>query len=256
MLKTIIRMILLAAAAIAGFALAPSSRAQVTPQAQVVWGASVVNSVATAQGVDLPVGDLALLGTFDLTPSQIQADASSISLLEANFVSYASAGIGDGNPAGTPQPAPGFWLTDTIASTDKVIVGNETFSIAHDQIYYWVFNAPTIMAATEQGIFTAPDNPNWIFPDDNDVPNSTVTDISDVPPNFQGILVGSFGVSDSPLTDKPQYNLAPIIVIPEPASYQLLLAAAAVGLSFQLSSRMRSQPRSRIDPKPGSNNRL
>ena len=67
------------------------------------------------------------------------------------------------------------------------------------KIYYWVFNAPTIMAATEQGIFTAPDNPNWIFPDDNDVPNSTVTDISDVPPNFQGILVGSFGVSDSSL---------------------------------------------------------
>lgn len=247
MLKTIIRIILLAAAAIAGFVLAPSSHAQVTPQAQVIWGAYALNSVATAKGMDLPVGDLALLGSFDLTPSQIQADASSVSLLEANFVQYASAPIGDGNPAGTPQPAPGFWLTDTIASTDKVIVGNETFSIAHDQIYYWVFNAPTIPAATEQGIFTSPNNTNWIFPDDNDLINTTATEIGNVPPNPQGILVGSFGVSDSPLTGKPQYNLAPIIAIPEPGSYQLLLVAAAVGLSFRLSSRLSTKKSAEIE---------
>ena len=54
MLKTIIRIILLAAAGAAGFALAPSSRAQVTPQAQVVWGASVDrNGVAIARVCDL-----------------------------------------------------------------------------------------------------------------------------------------------------------------------------------------------------------
>jgi hypothetical protein len=237
MLKTIIRTILLTAAAIAEFSLAPSSHAQGTPQAQVIWGAYGVNSVATADGVDLPVGDLALLGSFGLTPFQIQADASSVSLLDAKFVPYASARIGDNHPL-TPQPAPGFWLTDTNASTDKVIVGSETFSIAHQQIYYWVFNAPTIAAATEQGIFTAPNNPNWIFPDDNDLINITPTEIGDVP-HPQGILVGSFGVSDSPLTGSPQYNLAPIVVIPEPANYQVLLAAVAVGLSFQLSSRLR-----------------
>jgi hypothetical protein len=241
MFKTIIRSTLLVGTAIAAFALAPSSHSQATQQAEVIWGAAATNSVATAKGDDLPVGDLALLGSFDLTSSEVQADASNVSLLQANFVPYAAAKIGEGNPAGTTPPAPGFWSTDTKASTDNVIVDNETFNIAHTQIYYWIFDAQTVAAATEQGIFTAPGNLSWIFPADNDLINITTTDISDVPPTSQGILVGSFGVRDSPLTGFPQYNLAPIVTISEPAGHQLFLFASAVWLSLWLLSRLKSK---------------
>jgi hypothetical protein len=223
MKRQLIHMILLA------IALPSSGR-----EAQVIWGAAVANSVATAEGVDLPTGDLALIGSFDLTPSQIQADASNLSLLQANFVPYASAQIGQGNPAGTTPAAPGFWLADTTASTDAVSVANTTFNIAHTQIYYWIFNAPTAAAATEQGIFTAPGNNNWIFPDDNDLINITTTDISEVPTT--GILVGSFGVSTSPLTGAPQYNLA---VIPEPYEGMLLAVSGVALLGYALQRRAR-----------------
>jgi hypothetical protein len=169
------------------------------------WGGQISNGVGTFDGVPLPNGsnDLILLGSFDLTNVQITASGTDGSYLASHFTTFASAVIGQGDPGGPGSASDGYWTGVSPASaSDLGIQGNE--------IYYWVFNAPTMNAATEYGIYTAPANPSWYFPDDSSLPQINTTDLSQVPHDISGILWGSYGTGLSSNGTSPLYNLGAV----------------------------------------------
>jgi len=203
-MKQVTRLLLTGAVALSSFVTAEAS--------QVTWGAAISNGVGDASGNPLPIGDLVLLGHFNLTDAQITANGSNEAFLMQNFVQYASAFIGDGAPAGpNPSDNQGYWLANSVNSSN-------TLSIQNTQIYYWVFNAATAGAASQYGIYTNPTSTAWKFPDDTAIPPTTITDLSDVQHTVQGILWGSFGTGISKDNVSPLYNLAPI---PEPSTVSL-----------------------------------
>jgi hypothetical protein len=189
---------------------------------QVTWGAAQSNGVGDASGNPLPTGDLVLIGHFNLTNAQIMANGGNTAFLMANFVQYASDFIGDGQPNGPGTASDGYWLANSINSSNVL-------SLQNTQIYYWVFNSTTVGGATQQGIYTSTAS-NWKFPDDTAVPPTTITDLSEVQHTVAGILWGSFGTGISRDGTSPLYNLAPI---PEPSTVGLvtfgLICAAAAG---------------------------
>ncbi len=183
---------------------------------QVTWGAYQSNGVGIADsgGQPLALGDIVLLGHFNLTNSQIVANGNNRSFLLANFVQYASAFIGDGNPSGSvnPQDNTGYWLANSVNSSNAL-------GIQGTEMYYWVFNAPVAANATQYGIFTAPSSNAWMFPLDTAIPPTTVTDLSQVPHDLTGILWGTFGTGTSSDGFSPLYNLAPITSVPESSTW-------------------------------------
>jgi hypothetical protein len=158
-----------------------------------------------------------------LTNAQIMANGTNFAFLNSNFVEFATSTIGDGGPInGGGSNDDGYWLANSINSATAL-------GIQHTQIYYWLFNSPTAATASEYGIFTAPSNTAWIFPAETDVPNTTITDLSEVPHNTSGILFGSYGTGLSRDGESPLYNLAEVTAVPEPASVAAaVLATGAV----------------------------
>ena len=154
----------------------------------VTWGAQITNGVGTATGTPLPNGsnDLILIGGFNISNAQITANGSNEAFLLSHFTEFGSAVIGQGSPNGAGSASDGYWGAVTTASADPI-------SLQNTQIFYWVFNSATTGAASQYGIFTAPGNPTWVFPDDNTLPDTTITDLSSVPHDSTGILVGFGG---------------------------------------------------------------
>lgn len=164
--------------------------------AQVTWGAQVSNGLGTADGSDLPVGNLVRLGTFNISDSTIAANAKNVTYLNSHFIEFAHAANGD-NVSGHKA----HWAADSSNSSTSL-------GVANIRIYYWAFNSSSLTTATQIGIFTAPTNSRWQFPADSAVPNTTTTDLSDVPHDGSGILVGSFGIGTSDLSGARLFNLA------------------------------------------------
>ena len=110
--------------------------------AQVTWGAAESNGVGIVDngGTPLPLGDLVLLGHFNLTPAQIIANGANESFLMSNFVLFDSSTIGAGSPNGGGSNA-GYWSKASVGSTDLLGIQNQA-------IDYWVFNATTSASAT------------------------------------------------------------------------------------------------------------
>ena len=207
----------------AALALILSSAFAIAQTAQVTWGAYTTNGVGTASGQPLPLGDAVLVGTFDISNSTIAANATNYSFLLSHWTQFASSTIGFGSPNGSGDNS-GYWLSSNNNSTLAL-------GIAGQPIYYWVFNSPTPALATQYGIFTASTSPNstvssaWKFPSDTSIPNTTITDLNQVPHDSTGILFGSYGTGISSDGSSPLYNLA---VIPEPGSAILLLSGGAL----------------------------
>ena len=152
-----------------------------------------------------------MLGHFNLTNAQITANGANEAFLMANFVQYASSFIGAGSPNGpNPSSNNGYWLANSANSSNLL-------GIQNTEICYWVFNAPTAITATQYGIFTAPTNAAWLFPNDTAIPSTTITDLNQTPHDSSGILWGSFGIGISSDNSSPLYDLAPAAV-PEPAT--------------------------------------
>ena len=184
---------------IAGVVVLAIARASLATE--LTWGAYETNGVGLADGSQLTVGNWLRIGTFTISETEIRAHAADIAYLEAHFVQFGSAHVGDGDVNGDAKPYAGHWLANDTNST-------VTRGIARAQIYYWLLDSTTSATATQFGIFTAPGNPRWSFPDDTDVPSTTITDISDVPHDSTGCIVGSYGAGTSVLSGSPLYNLA------------------------------------------------
>jgi len=183
-------------------------------QAQVIvnWGAQIDNGLGTSGGTELPIGALIRIGSFNLTDAQIQQNQSDINFLNAAFRQFGTATIGEGfDPA-----VPAHWAKSTSGSTDALGINGQ-------RIYYWAFNASSIGAATEQGIFTS-SIASWLFPPDGPlIPNSTTVDLREVAHQVGpgAIVVGSFGHGTSSASGADLYNLTPI---PEPSAYAAVFA--------------------------------
>ena len=178
------------------------------------WGAQISNGVGLANGTPLPNGsnDLILLGSFNITNAQITANGSNESFLLSHFTTFGSAVIGQGNPNGAGSASDGYWTGVSSNSASAL-------SLQNKEIFYWVFNSPVAANATQYGIFTAPSNSSWVFPDDTSTAQLSTTDLSQVPHDSTGILWGSFGTGTSRDTTSPLYNLA---AIPEPSTFALI----------------------------------
>ncbi|MBA3962069.1 MAG: DVUA0089 family protein [Chthoniobacterales bacterium] len=163
---------------------------------QVSWGAADSNGIGGVNGTDLPVGNLVRVGSFNISDSQIVANKTDLAFLESHFIEFGRAAIGDGVGG-----IAAFWFKNTTASTDAL-------AIAGARIYYFIYNAPAGSTPTQIGVFTAPNNGAWIFPDDNAIPNTTSTDLANVPHDSTGLIIGGFGVGTSDATGTPLYNLA------------------------------------------------
>jgi hypothetical protein len=134
-------------------AAAPAAVAQ---SPSVTWGAAANNFVEDKPADLLNVGSLVLIGTFDLTMTQIRENQDPAFLFN-HFATFGTSSIGSGatNTQGVPQE--GAWQTTTQRSTATTHLGDNSgtlFPVAGQRIYVWVFNAPTIAGATEQGLFS------------------------------------------------------------------------------------------------------
>lgn len=189
------------------------------PQTQDAQATSVVWSALGAGVVQLddsfvPAGSLVRLGFFDVSDASVQANATNLTYLDAHFTVFGFALVGD-NVLGQP----GFWSAETFVHDPTSIFDGRRMVI-------WVFNAPTMIAATQHGIFTNNSDPDWLFPDDDAVIDTTAIDLEEV----NTILVGSAG----PVVGIPgigDFNTFRLAIIPEPATSGLV-GLAILGLAF------------------------
>ena len=203
----------------------PQPDPAISPLANSVasWGAQNSNGVGSLNGTPLAngSGDLVMIGAF-LDPTThvaltgLQIVNASFSTLQADWVQFGGTVIGNANPNGAGSLSDGYWTGNTTASASSLL-------LAGNKVYYWVLNAPTFGAATQQGVFTST-APGWVFPNDSGSPQSFSNDLNQVPTTTGangGILWGSFGTGTSRDGTSPLYNLA-LIAVPEPSTLALI----------------------------------
>ena len=203
------------------------------------FNAAVSSGFALQDGTDLAVGSLLRFGTFS-PDVQIAANANNYAVLNAAFTEIATATIGQGDPgvfgSASDTGNAGLFIADASA-IDTSVTG---LNIAGLHLYYWVFNAATADAATQQGIFSST---LWIIPDGNVFQNLPLdTDIVDLTTGQGGatlagsavIPIGSFGPGVNTTgyaangnTGAVEFNLA-LIAIPEPAQIAGLFGVLAL----------------------------
>jgi hypothetical protein len=200
----------------------------ITQAAAIAWSATVANGFSLANGAELPAGNLARLGVFSLSDSEITAaaEAGNIGLLNGNFLEVGSTRIGDG-----------------LGGTDGHFEAGTDFAntTPNRQMYFWIFfstdnssNSASINSAVQIGIFkmdmainpnwALPVNPNMAFPDISDLTDANTSSTLRV---GASILCGSFPTGTSTATEFPNFGLAP--PVPEPGIFGLL---GLTGLGF------------------------
>lgn len=214
------------------------------------FAAAINNGISLADGTDLPNGALVRLGWFrnpatgaTLTPAQIQALAGSPATLNASFVEVVATNVGFGVE---PIQAAHFL---TIATVNTGSLG-----VAGKQMALWVFNAPTLAAATQQAILywdisdttTNPDGTalapgvRWSFPTGADIRIIDLTDLTTGSATLAAgarVVVGSFPTGTSDISDEPNFGLAAIVAQPPPPPVLAIVSDGAlpgggVGVSY------------------------
>jgi hypothetical protein len=199
--------------------------------AAITWGATVDNGFSLDNGSELPQNNLARIGVFSLTDQEITNAASTgnYALLDANFLQFGSARIGEG-----------VFIDGHLAT-----ISNTPNTIPGRQMMYWVYSSTNNSSdtasrttATQIGIFYLPIavNPAWAVPVDTQTPGVTTVDITDLT-NAAGtalvpeakILWGNFPKGTSSTTAAPNFGIAP--PIPEPSTVGLLSLTALAFLA-------------------------
>ncbi|HEX2655788.1 MAG TPA: hypothetical protein VHN11_19355 [Xanthobacteraceae bacterium] len=199
---------------------------------QLTTGASVQSGFANFNGTDLATGSLVRIGTFDLTPAQITADASNLALLNLHWIELGTAVIGDGNPSGAAggasDPANAGLFSHSYSGVNTTATG---MNVAGSMLYYWVFNAPSTGSATQHGIFSSS---LWTIPSgdgsvtDFSLLNTDINDLTNAGASLAGtavLPVGFFGPGTNATGGGGDFRLTPI---PEVADGALLAAACSL----------------------------
>lgn len=170
----------------------------------------------------MTVTDRALIkiGYFTITDTQIATAFSfgNLSTIQSAFVEFGTSRVGNAYNTN------GVWDTQSV-NTNVAFVGQ--------RIHYWTFDASSIGAATQWGIFTNTTSAAWVFPSDSPLPGSTNTDLSNVPTNSTGIIVGTFGGGPDANFGTDIYRMSTLVTpVPEPSTFAVgfFLAMAAMGL--------------------------
>lgn len=203
--------------------------------ASVDWSADVDNGIADFVGTALLPTDLLLIGTFNISDAQIQANSGNISYLMSHFAEYGSSVIGN-NVGG----APGYFAQHSTGDTDTT----SPFPVGGQRIYIWAFNSATYTTATQQGIFSQTALSTWVFPHQTDIPNSTSVDMTDLTDAAGTTLVAGAdivigGFREGPLNTM-DFDLA---LIPEPSTYALVLVGGIALLVRRRFARAQNCPR-------------
>ena len=194
--------------------------------ATINWAAGIDSGLSLSGGANLAAGSLVRVGYFrdpssgvQLTDAQIQALASSPVTLNNSFVEVGSTPVGTGVGS----------VAGHFAATSSADTGSSGLNVAGKQIYVWVFNAPTLVGATQQGIFywlntntatnpdSTPETPGarWSFPA-QDPPGVTTVDLTDLTTGTSAlaagahVVVGSFSAGTSSTTGAANFGLAAI----------------------------------------------
>lgn len=181
--------------------------------------------LADEAGDPLASGSLVRFGLFDMDAAQILANINNLSALETAFLELSTGSVGvfgdqdfgvDAVFAGDVSLDPE--LTGTGDGYPSGVVG--------ERLFMWVFNAPDVESATQQGIFS---DAEWLMPNGG----TFSFDLSEVVPG----QVGDFYYGgDRMMVSTPElgsnFPVTPLIEIgriPEPApSTFLVLTAGAV----------------------------
>lgn len=207
--------------------------------ATISWSGQDPNGFSLLPGVPLPIGNLVRVGTFTNTDLDIKAHMNDTSYLNAHFIDFGDAHIGDG------VPIAGFFAASSQADT-----GVTGLNIAGAQTYMWVLSstdnstvANSLAHANAEGIFyltkgAAGQNAQWAMPAQGNVPETHTIDITDLTiasgtavnlaPSQAVLVVGTFGLPVSNAAGKPDFDLA---LIPEPASVSMFCAAGIMFLA-------------------------
>ena len=195
--------------------------AKLNAQIQVNWGAQNDYGIGTAAGVPLAQGDLVEIGGFNITAAAIQTDLTPLSSAALNTLLSTNFTLWEASTIGTNTGVDGSWSDGKsgLAATTT------PFSLQSKQIYILAFNAATVGAATQVGIFTATANSSWVFPTDASFPLSTQNidlDQADHTPVIGGYGVGTVDFGGGP---NALYNLN---LIPEPSTWAGLAGGVAL----------------------------
>ncbi len=131
--------------------------------------ATTTRGITDSLGNALPVGSLLMLGAFSISESSIQSNFSSgnVSAIMSNFTPYSTAfAVGNG--------------TELPASWDVL---QSAAGFGGQQIYLLAIDKPTLAAANQLGIYTAP---SWVFPADGSEVYIDLADVTDFVIGGQG----------------------------------------------------------------------
>lgn len=203
----------------------------------ISFGAAISSGFATNNGADLSTGSLVLVGTFNLTPSEIAAAGNNLSLLNSKWTQIGSAFIGDGDPAVAGSNSDPANAGLFIGNAPLINTSASGLNIAGSTLYYWVFNAPTMGAATQHGIFGST---TWTIPSGTGTFSDLALDtdlnyLTAAGPTLAGtalLPVGDFGPGVNATAGGPDFRLANITAIPEPAETAVVAALGALALVF------------------------